>query len=40
MLASHRLGDVDFIPRAKMLEQSGFKVDTKEGIQITNKSLF
>ena len=25
---------------AKMLEQSGFKVDTKEGIQITNKSLF
>ncbi|MEY3371878.1 MAG: hypothetical protein RLZZ537_346, partial [Pseudomonadota bacterium] len=22
MLASHRLGDVDFIPRAKMLEQS------------------
>jgi hypothetical protein len=25
---------------AKMLEQSGFKVDTKEGIQITNKSIF
>jgi hypothetical protein len=26
--------------QAKMFEQSGFKVDTKEGIQITNKSLF
>jgi len=26
--------------KAKMLEQSGFKVNTKEGIQITNKSLF
>lgn len=25
---------------AKMLEQSGFRVDTKEGIQITNKSIF
>ncbi len=26
--------------KAKMFEQSGFKVDTKEGIHITNKSLF
>jgi hypothetical protein len=26
--------------QAKMFEQSGFKVNTKEGIQITNKSLF
>jgi hypothetical protein len=26
--------------QAKMFEQSGFKVDTKEGIQITNKSIF
>ena len=26
--------------KAKMLQQSGFKVDTKEGIQITNKSLY
>jgi len=26
--------------KAKLLEQSGFKVDTKEGVHVTNKSLF
>jgi hypothetical protein len=26
--------------QARMLEQSGFKVDTKEGVRIENRSIF